>query len=211
VASFNFVEVRPMEGAARELEENVTIGREGCDVVVHDPEVSRRHAALRMTPEGPAVEDLGSSNGTYVNGDRIDGVHVLHDGDVVRFGKTEWHLQSVGEGGGDPPQVTEVRAVPTQAPAGGAPATQAPATDAPLGKPATEPGRRGDVPPPPPVTPSAVHRVLPPESAAAPPPFAPVGAMKARGSAATRSGYTIFCLALVAVTLVALILYFLAA
>ena len=181
-----------MEGVARSLEADATIGREGCDEVLPDPEVSRPHAALRMTPAGPAVEDLGSSNGTFVNGDRIEGLQALREGDVVRFGKTEWHLRGLGAGDRDAPRVTEARP---------------PASGAPL-KPATEPGHRGDVPPPPAVTPSAVHRVLPPQAAAAPPPFAPVGATKERGSAATRWGYTIFCLGLVAVTVVALVLYF---
>jgi pSer/pThr/pTyr-binding forkhead associated (FHA) protein len=208
-----------MEGVARDLESDVTIGREGCDVVLHDPEVSRRHAALRTTPEGPAVEDLASSNGTYVNGERIEGVRSLREGDVVRFGKTEWSLRAVGAEDRDAPRVTSVRhsVVTDVPPATGAAGTVAPAaspaTEAPPTRraPATEPGRRGDVPPPPAVTPSAVHRVLPPQAASAPPPFAPVGAMKARGSAATRSGYTIFCLALFAATVVALVLYFFAA
>jgi predicted component of type VI protein secretion system len=200
VASFNFVEVSPMEGEARDLQADITIGREGCDVVLHDPEVSRRHAALRMTPAGPAVEDLGSSNGTFVNGGRIEGLRALRVGDVVRFGKTEWHLRGVGAGDPDSPRVASVRPVVTDVSPAAAPRA-----------PGTEPGRRGDVPPPPAVTPSAVHRVLPPQTAAAPPPFAPVGATKARGSAATRAGYTIFCLGLVAVTVVALVLYFFAA
>jgi predicted component of type VI protein secretion system len=203
VSTLTFVELHPMEGVERELEAGATIGREGCDVVLHDPQVSRRHAALRMSEAGPVVEDFASTNGTFVNGEKVDGVRLLREGDVVRFGKTEWELRASAAGDGPAPRVTGVRQpVVTEAPARSAPATDAPRA------PATEPGRRGDVPPPPAVTPSAVHRVLPPEAAARPAPFAPVGATKARGSAATRSGYTIFCAAMVLATLVALIAYF---
>ena len=51
------------------------IGREGCDITLADPDVSRRHA--RVTPRGDTVvvEDLGSTNGTFVNGERIAGAH----------------------------------------------------------------------------------------------------------------------------------------
>ena len=62
-------------------------------MVLPDPEVSRRHAALRLTGAGPAVEDFGSTNGTFVNDQRIEGVVQLNDGDVVRFGNTEWELR----------------------------------------------------------------------------------------------------------------------
>ena len=195
MAAFTFVELRPMEGVQRALDPDVTIGREGCDVVLPDPEVSRRHAALRMTGDGPAVEDLDSSNGTWVNGKRIHGVHPLQEGDVVRFGNTEWGLREAVVDERDMPRVTEAR--------------NQTVTGVPARAPATEPGRRGDVPPPPAETPSAVHRVVAPQGAPAPPPFAPVAAMKSHGSAATRSGYTIFCIGLFATTAIALVLYFL--
>ena len=214
MAAFTFVELRPMDGVERALNPDATIGREGCDVVLHDPQVSRRHAALRLTERGPAVEDFASTNGTWVNGERIDGVRLLREDDVVRFGKTEWVLRAAGPDDRGAPRVTEVRPVVTEAHPS-APATQAPPRDpatqappqTPPRAPATEPGRRGDVPPPPAVTPSAVHRIVPNQSGAAAPPFAPAGAMQARGSAATRTGYTLFCLALLAATTVALVVY----
>ena len=217
MALFTFVELRPMEGVQRELDPGATIGREGCDVVLADPEVSRRHAALRMTGDGPAVEDLGSSNGTWVNGERIEGQRPIEEGDTVRFGRTEWGLRAVGTGDGRPGRVTGVRAVLAPPPAREAVATLSPppapaATIVPVEPvaspvPAPGPGRRGDVPEPPAVTPSAVHRVLPPETAAGPPPFAPASAAPPRGSAATRSGYTLFCALLTFATLVALLVY----
>src|SRR5215208_5291124 len=132
MSEFTFFERKPMDGRELKLESDVTIGREGCDIVLPDPEVSRRHAALRMTESGPAVEDLGSSNGTFVNTQRIEGVRQLNEGDVVRFGNTEWELRGapVAGAGLGAPQVTAARPVPTaaqpEAPAAPAPAPSEP-------------------------------------------------------------------------------------
>lgn len=76
------------------------IGRDACDVVLPDPEVSRRHAIVRALGEHPAIQDLGSLNGTFVNGRRIEGVTPLHVGDVLRLGNTVWHVRPAdGDGG----------------------------------------------------------------------------------------------------------------
>jgi FHA domain len=62
------------------------IGREAtCDLFLDDPTVSKHHADLRRTDEGWLLTDVGSRNGTRVNGWRIEDV-VLRDGDVVRMG-----------------------------------------------------------------------------------------------------------------------------
>ncbi|WP_170121215.1 FHA domain-containing protein [Geodermatophilus tzadiensis] len=69
----------------------VVIGRDpSCDVVVaEDPLVSRRHAAVRVTGPGAAVlEDLGSSNGTHLNGVRLTGPAPLGPGDTIGVGGT---------------------------------------------------------------------------------------------------------------------------
>jgi two-component system cell cycle response regulator len=66
----------------------VIIGRAGSsDVVVEDPGVSERHARVARTSDGGGfyVEDLGSTNGTFVGSDRI-GLSVLHGGEVVQLG-----------------------------------------------------------------------------------------------------------------------------
>ena len=60
------------------------------DVPIYDPTVSRRHAELSLTPEGVRVHDLGSSNGTFVNGTPISD-QVVTDGDVVTFGKVAFN------------------------------------------------------------------------------------------------------------------------
>ena len=81
-------EIRP---AGRALE----IGRgTSCDVVLADLAVSRRHARIRWKDEELVLEDLGSSGGTYVNGERVERC-CLRTGDVVRFGrKTEYLVES---------------------------------------------------------------------------------------------------------------------
>ncbi len=55
-----------------------------CDIVVPDRQVSRRHARVTETPEGFLLEDLGSKNGTYINGQRITQPTLLRDGDEVQ-------------------------------------------------------------------------------------------------------------------------------
>jgi pSer/pThr/pTyr-binding forkhead associated (FHA) protein len=87
-----FVEEEPMTGVERLVRPGATIGREGCDIVLADPEVSRVHARIREVDAAPAVEDLGSTNGILVNGQRVTGITVLSGGDQVRFGNTIWRL-----------------------------------------------------------------------------------------------------------------------
>jgi hypothetical protein len=66
----------------------MTIGRvRDCDICLADANVSRTHAALVAQDGGWAVEDLDSTNGTFVNGDPV-GVRVLRDGDVLEIGAT---------------------------------------------------------------------------------------------------------------------------
>lgn len=91
-----FVEEAPMAGVERVLSPGNTIGREGCDVVLADPEVSRVHARIREVDSSPAVEDMGATNGVQVNGQQISGITVLSEGDKVQFGNTIWRLGSVG-------------------------------------------------------------------------------------------------------------------
>ena len=86
--SLRFVEERPVSGRVLPLEPGHTLGREACEIVLPDPEVSRRHAALRAAGADVAIEDLGSLNGTFVNDRRIDEPTVLAAGDSVRLGNT---------------------------------------------------------------------------------------------------------------------------
>ena len=68
------------------------LGRDdSADIVLDDPGISRRHSELRVTTDGQhtitTIRDLGSTNGTYVNGERITSEH-LDDGDRVTVGRT---------------------------------------------------------------------------------------------------------------------------
>ena len=85
-AAFLNVSSGPRAGDRVPVRGEVSIGRENADVVLPEDAVSRRHAAVRATPSGLEVEDLGSSNGTYLNGRRIDGSEALKDGDEIRIG-----------------------------------------------------------------------------------------------------------------------------
>ena len=65
-----------------------------------DPEISRHHARVSRGADGRlAIEDLGSANGTYVNGERIDAPQTLEHGDLIRVGKT---VLEVTDGSGVP-------------------------------------------------------------------------------------------------------------
>lgn len=69
------------------LETRLTVGRgRDADVIIPDAGISRRHAHLAFDGGDASVEDLGSTNGTFVNGFRVNGVHPLADGDKLQFG-----------------------------------------------------------------------------------------------------------------------------
>ena len=71
---------------------SLVFGREAiCDVVVPQKRVSRRHAEIIVTPKGYVVTDM-SSNGTFVNGERIVGQRLLSRADVVRVGDHEFRF-----------------------------------------------------------------------------------------------------------------------
>lgn len=60
------------------------IGRHvDCDITIEDTNVSRRHAEIHQDPTGWILNDLGSTNGTSVNGTRISGPRYLNDGDII--------------------------------------------------------------------------------------------------------------------------------
>ena len=66
----------------------VVLGREAFnDIVVYDPEVSRRHTQISFQEGRYIIEDLGSTNGTFVNGRRVNTPMPLHNGDVIEIGE----------------------------------------------------------------------------------------------------------------------------
>lgn len=91
------------QGARFELDEvavgrdTIGLGREASNPVqLHDTEVSRRHAVIRRQGKQYTLTDLGSSNGTYVNGRRIE-THELASGDEVQLGSTTMLFTGAGE------------------------------------------------------------------------------------------------------------------
>lgn len=90
MSSFRLIERSgPNPGETFDLErEIITMGRDVTnDVVLADPEVSRQHARINRTPGGYVLEDLGSTNGTFVNGERLVAPRVLNPGDLVGLGE----------------------------------------------------------------------------------------------------------------------------
>ena len=73
----------------------LVIGRENADLTVDDAEVSRRHLAVRLEGGQLEVEDLGSANGTFVNGRRIEGAVKVGGGAKIRIGRTEFEVRGV--------------------------------------------------------------------------------------------------------------------
>jgi len=78
----------PAETAAFESAELVVGRREGVDIVLPDAAVSRRHARFFQREANWFVEDLGSRNGTKLNGAPVSGVAMLAAGDSIRIGDT---------------------------------------------------------------------------------------------------------------------------
>ena len=87
------VKTGPEAGRRVELDLEVAIGRQDGDLVVEDPEVSRRHAVLRRSGGSVVVEDLDSTNGTFVNGERIRSPITVGPGDQVRVGRTMLEIE----------------------------------------------------------------------------------------------------------------------
>ncbi len=81
-------------GARVELGDDVvSIGRQAdCDLALPDDQASRRHARVVPTDGGYLLEDLDSTNGTYVNGEVVDEPHLLHDGDRIEIGHSVVHF-----------------------------------------------------------------------------------------------------------------------
>jgi quercetin dioxygenase-like cupin family protein len=159
----------PAAGETIALDGEVVVGREGADLTISDPELSRRHVAFRPSGGGVVVEDLGSTNGTLVNGERIAEPTTLQRDGTVKIGQSELAV-AVDSG------ATVMRASPTtlratpKEPAASPPAEAGPPQGAPPGGP--PPGAGG-----------------PPPGAGGGPPSGrpggpPAGAAAARGGAA---------------------------
>ncbi|HSF81523.1 MAG TPA: FHA domain-containing protein [Anaerolineales bacterium] len=92
MASYPFqlvLQTGPNPGSVYELQkEELYIGRDvNNDVVINDAEVSRKHARLVLRSGGYVLEDLGSTNGTFVSGERLMGPHMLRPGETIMLGE----------------------------------------------------------------------------------------------------------------------------
>ncbi len=88
------VEGDSLQGKSFDIGDELTIGRaEKCSVVLDDPYVSQVHARIFANNGGFMVEDLGSTNGTYLNRQRITAPTELQRGDRVKIGKTVLELR----------------------------------------------------------------------------------------------------------------------
>jgi pSer/pThr/pTyr-binding forkhead associated (FHA) protein/predicted Ser/Thr protein kinase len=133
------------QGRRIRVSDEVVIGRtvSGDGMIDDDSELSRRHARVRREAGGEiTIEDLGSANGTFVNGERVTGVRALNPGDSVRVGSTVLELDAPG--------------LTPQAPRAQAPQPPPPQPQAPQ-PPASQPQA-----PPPPAPPPPPAAPLPP-------------------------------------------------
>jgi hypothetical protein len=147
----------PHAGKSYEVADALVFGREGADVVIDDAELSRRHLAVRRLPDGLEVEDLGSTNGTFVDGHRINATVRVGNGRQIRAGSSVFEVAGVAAA---PAQPVSDADVTRQRPVAGAP------------QPAVTAQRA--IPPQPAVT---AQRAVPPQPA--------VTAQRAQPSAAT--------------------------
>src|SRR3954451_7876666 len=157
------------------VEEELMIGRTASEEgrLGDDPEISRQHARVSRSGEGYVIEDLGSMNGTFVNGNRLQAPHQLAQGDQIEVGGTRLlaHLEQQLEA--TPTPGTEI---PSQDELGATRIADVPAAPPPPPEPEPEPEPRSDTlvqppggpAPPPPPGPQAPPP--PPPGPQAPPP-----------------------------------------
>ena len=181
----------PLAGRRVEVNAELVVGREDAGLTIEDEEISRRHAVFRPGDGGIEIEDLGSTNGTYVNGVRIEGATRLASGDTVKFGRSVLQVESARAA------ATVAAAVPA-APAAAAPMGAAPMSAAPMS--AAPPA-------------AAASLSAPPGARSAPAAAfgayaAPAAGKRGRGIASRQLGPQLVSFAIVAATAVALVLYF---
>ncbi len=81
----------PEKGQVIPVTDRIEIGRAlECDISILEPALSRKHAEVEPLGPDMVLRDLGSVNGTYVNGEKIEDEVTLRDNDVVQFGKIKF-------------------------------------------------------------------------------------------------------------------------
>ena len=77
-------------GMAYEIQDGATLGRGDVEIQLDDPFASSRHARITRQGHVLVIEDLGSTNGTYLNEEPLTGPQPLHPGDRIRIGDSEF-------------------------------------------------------------------------------------------------------------------------
>jgi hypothetical protein len=80
-------------GMAYDLTDSVILGRGDVEIHLEDPFASSRHARISKQGHVVVIEDLGSTNGTYLNDEPLSGPQPLHPGDRIRIGDSEFSYQ----------------------------------------------------------------------------------------------------------------------
>lgn len=124
--SFRFIVRRgPQPNHVYELTAEVSnLGRDITnDIVINDREVSRHHLRLTLGGDGLTIEDLGSTNGTFVNGKRVTGTIALKNGDMLGLGETvTLQFEAARAGASAPPPSAPAPAESAPSPASSQPA-----------------------------------------------------------------------------------------
>jgi pSer/pThr/pTyr-binding forkhead associated (FHA) protein len=142
MAQFQFVmRSGPTPGKIYPLEEaEISVGRDNSNsIAINDAEVSRKHATLELRGTSYIIQDLGSTNGTFVNGARISSIQVLNPGDTISFGE---NITLMYESVVDPNATMLSSAKPPKTAA----AIQKPAPVRPAPTPAPAPAYSGQIP-----------------------------------------------------------------
>ena len=152
----------PQQGQTFVLDQNQAIvGREpSSNIAISDPQVSRQHARITRQGSLMVIEDLGSTNGTFVNGARLTRAHTLSNGNVIALGNAV--------------TLTYHEAVPVVAAGGVGAPTVRPGSTAPAGMAAPPPVQPFQPPPFAPASPPAQPIQPPPYEPPPPPVFQPV-------------------------------------
>ena len=76
----------PLNGQRWMVRDSLVVGRDaGCEIIIPSRQVSRNHARFIVTGDGTLVEDLGSKNGTHLNGTTLSETKILKDGDIIQI------------------------------------------------------------------------------------------------------------------------------
>ena len=96
VPTFVVIEPKQHRGATYTLSNVLAIGRlEDNDIVIDDDSfISSHHARIEIRPDGTWVVDLGSTNGSFVNGQRLTGERSVRKGDRIQVGSTVLEMRS---------------------------------------------------------------------------------------------------------------------